>query len=82
MYKRIETFATEVGDKDTAKLAAAIRRDEERMAKFLDSELVRLVKDVVRAEVPRNQRASGSRPSSRRRSGSAGRPRRRGTARA
>jgi ferritin-like metal-binding protein YciE len=60
LYKRIETFATEVGDRDTARLAAAIRRDEERMAKFLDAELVRLVKDVVRAEVPRRLRQRSS----------------------
>jgi ferritin-like metal-binding protein YciE len=68
LYKRIETFATAVGDSDTAKLAAAIRREEERMAKFLDAELVRLVKDVVRAEVPRAQRKTPSRrrPSRRR----------------
>jgi ferritin-like metal-binding protein YciE len=58
IYKRIETFATEVGDRDTARLAAAIRRDEERMAKYLDAELARLVKDVVRAEVPRELRQS------------------------
>jgi ferritin-like metal-binding protein YciE len=58
MYKRIETFATEVGDRDTARLAAAIRRDEERMAKYLDAELARLVKDLVRAEVPRALRQS------------------------
>ena len=56
IYGRIETFATEVGDRDTARVAAEIRRDEERMAKFLDAELVRLVKDVVRAEVPRDLR--------------------------
>lgn len=61
LYTRIEAFANEVGDKETAKLAAAIRRDEERMAKFLDAELVRLVKDVVRARVPREQRQTGSR---------------------
>jgi ferritin-like metal-binding protein YciE len=57
MYTRIEALAEEVGDRDTAKLARGIRRDEERMAKFLDSELRRLVKDVVRAEIPRDQRA-------------------------
>jgi ferritin-like metal-binding protein YciE len=56
LYTRIETFATEVGDKETAQLARTIRRDEERMAKFLDAELKRLVKEVVRAEVPRDQR--------------------------
>jgi ferritin-like metal-binding protein YciE len=56
LYKRIETFATEVGDRETAQLAKSIRRDEERMAKFLDSELERLVKEVVRSEIPRELR--------------------------
>jgi ferritin-like metal-binding protein YciE len=60
LYSRIETFATEVGDKETAQLAKRIRRDEERMAKFLDAELTRLVKEVVRAEVPRDQRAAST----------------------
>ncbi len=61
IYTRLETFATEVGDKETAQLAKSIRRDEERMAKFLEAELKRLVKEVVRAEVPRDQRASARR---------------------
>jgi ferritin-like metal-binding protein YciE len=61
LYNRIETFAIEVGDKETAQLAKSIRRDEERMAKFLDAELRRLVKDVVRATVPRNQRTTTTR---------------------
>jgi hypothetical protein len=61
IYTRLEAFATEVGDRDTAQLAKTIRRDEERMATFLDAELRRLVKDVVRSEVPRDQRANGSR---------------------
>jgi hypothetical protein len=68
LYTRIETFAEAVGDRDTAQLAKAIRRDEERMAKFLDAELRRLVKDVVRAEVPRDQRAPAKRRSTRSRS--------------
>ncbi|HWE08472.1 MAG TPA: DUF892 family protein [Solirubrobacteraceae bacterium] len=58
LYTRIETFATEVGDRETAQLAKRIRREEERMAKYLSSELPRLVKDVIRAEIPRDQRAS------------------------
>ncbi len=83
LYSRVEAFATEVGDRETAQLARSIRRDEERMAKFLDAELTRLVKALVRAEVPRDQRASsgrsrrssrsssrGSKSSSRSRSGS------------
>jgi ferritin-like metal-binding protein YciE len=61
LYSRIETFATEVGDRETAQLAKRIRRDEERMAKFLAAELTRLVKEVVRAEIPRDQRATSSR---------------------
>ncbi len=65
LYTRIEVLATEVGDRDTAQLARSIRRDEERMAKFLTAELGRLVKDVVRAEIPRDQRGGTSRRSSR-----------------
>jgi len=65
LYTRIETFATEVGDRDTAQLAKQIRRDEERMAKFLEAELKRLVKDVVRSEVPRAQRATTTKRRSR-----------------
>jgi ferritin-like metal-binding protein YciE len=58
LYTRVETFATEVGDRETAQLAKRIRREEERMAKYLIAELPRLVKDIVRAEVPRDQRAA------------------------
>ena len=61
VYLRIETLATAVGDSETAKLARSIRRDEERMAKYLTAELPRLVKDVVRAEIPRDQRATNGR---------------------
>ncbi|MGN6170671.1 MAG: DUF892 family protein [Solirubrobacteraceae bacterium] len=68
IYNRIETFASEVGDRETAQLARSIRRDEERMTKFLDAELTRLVKAVVRAEIPSDQRANSAR--SRRGSGS------------
>jgi ferritin-like metal-binding protein YciE len=75
LYNRIETFATEVGDRETAQLAKSIRRDEERMAKFLDAELRRLVKDVVRAEVPRNQRPTASRRRTRRSSSASSRRR-------
>jgi ferritin-like metal-binding protein YciE len=66
LYSRILTLAEAVGDRETAQLAKAIRRDEERMAKFLDAELVRLVKDVVRASIPRSQRATTTRRRTRR----------------
>jgi ferritin-like metal-binding protein YciE len=72
IYSRLEALATAVGDEDTAKLAKAIRRDEERMAKYLSAELGRLVRDVVRAEIPSDQRAS-SRSRSRSRAASNGR---------
>jgi ferritin-like metal-binding protein YciE len=65
LYSRIEAFATEVGDRDTAQLARAIRREEERMAKYLQTEHGRLVKDVIRAEIPRDQRGTTSRSRSR-----------------
>jgi ferritin-like metal-binding protein YciE len=62
IYTRLEALAIAVGDKETAQLAKSIRRDEERMAKFLDAELTRLVKDLVKAEIPRDQRHSLRRP--------------------
>jgi ferritin-like metal-binding protein YciE len=61
LYTRLETFADEVGDRETRQLARAIRRDEERMAKYLDGELRRLVKAVVRADVPADQRPTSRR---------------------
>ncbi len=73
IYTRLETLATEVGDKETAALAKSIRREEERMAKFLDAELKRLVKDVIRAEIPRDQRATASRTTRSRRASSSSR---------
>jgi ferritin-like metal-binding protein YciE len=63
LYSRLETLSEEVGDRETAQLARRIRRDEERMAKFLDAELKRLVKDVVKAEIPRDQRPTARRSS-------------------
>jgi ferritin-like metal-binding protein YciE len=73
IYTRLEVFASEVGDRESAQLARAIRRDEERMAKFLDAELKRLVKAVVKAEVPADQRAKRRRSSAARRTTSASR---------
>jgi ferritin-like metal-binding protein YciE len=75
LYTRIETLATAVGDRETAQLAKSIRRDEERMAKFLLAEIGRLVKDVVRADIPRDQRATSSRRSRSTRSSSRSRAR-------
>lgn len=61
VYLRIETLAVAVGDRDTEVLVRRIRREEERMAKYLTAELPRLVKDVVKAEIPRDQRTTPAR---------------------
>jgi len=62
-YTAIEAFAEAVGDRETAKIARGIRRDEERMAGYLEKLIPQLAKAVARAEVPSDQRqgASGSR---------------------
>jgi hypothetical protein len=68
-YTAIETLAETVGDKDTAKLARGIRREEERMAKFLEGQIPQLTKGVAREEIPAaERRRNGS--SSRRRASS------------
>jgi ferritin-like metal-binding protein YciE len=51
-YMVIETLATASGDKDTAKLARDIRRDEERMQKFLADLMPELSAGVVHDEIP------------------------------
>jgi ferritin-like metal-binding protein YciE len=56
-YTAIEVLANAVGDKDTAKLAKAIRREEERMAKFLERLIPALTKAVIQEEIPAAQRA-------------------------
>jgi ferritin-like metal-binding protein YciE len=62
-YLAIETLAEKVGDRETAKLAKGIRREEERMAKFLEGQIKSLTGAVVTEEVPSAQRTarSGSR---------------------
>ena len=64
-YAGIESLAETVGDKDTAKLARGIKREEERMAKFLAKQIEQLAKAVAREEIPAAERNGGS---SRRRS--------------
>lgn len=60
-YATIEALANEVGDKDTAKLAREIRREEQKTADYLERLIPQLVKDVVKAEIPRDQRAQSGR---------------------
>jgi ferritin-like metal-binding protein YciE len=59
-YLAIETFAERVKDSETAKLARAIRREEERMASFLQNQIKALSGAVVREEIPPALRRGGS----------------------
>jgi ferritin-like metal-binding protein YciE len=51
-YRAIEALAKAVGDKETAKLARDIGREEKRMADFLVALIDQLAVDVVHDEVP------------------------------
>jgi ferritin-like metal-binding protein YciE len=64
-YLAIEVFAEKVGDKETAKLARGIRREEERMAKFLEGQIRSLAKAVATEDVPPAQRRPARRGTSR-----------------
>lgn len=59
-YLAIETLAEKVKDSETAKLARAIRREEERMAGFLQGQIKALSGAVVREEIPPALRRGGS----------------------
>jgi ferritin-like metal-binding protein YciE len=63
-YLALETFATKVGDSETAKLARDIRREEESMAKFLETQVRRLATATALEEVPAAQRRSASKSKS------------------
>ena len=68
LYTAIETLAEAVGDDDTAKLARAIRRDEERMAKFIGRQIPTLTRAVAKEEIPADQRRGNGGRRRRRRS--------------
>jgi ferritin-like metal-binding protein YciE len=53
-YTAIEQLANSVGDETTAKLAASIRADEEKMLERIIQEIPKLTEAVVRAEVKGN----------------------------
>ena len=52
IYTVIDAFATAVGDKETAKLARAILREEERMQEFLVKLMPELATDAAHDEIP------------------------------
>src|SRR3954449_8910334 len=58
-YFSIETLATLVGDKETSKVAKAIRREEERMRDYLGKLIPQLTKSVAQEEIPAAERRGG-----------------------
>ncbi len=59
-YSAIETLAESVGDRETAQLARAIKREEQRMQAFLERLIPQLTKAVARAEIPAAERNGGA----------------------
>jgi ferritin-like metal-binding protein YciE len=70
-YLAIEALAEKVGDRETAKLARGIRREEERMAKFLATQIKSLSRAVATEEVPAAQRRAAAKPRKRANAGKA-----------
>ena len=60
-YSAIEALAVALADRDTQRLARAIRREEERMRSYLEKEIPRFTRGVVKAEIPASQRAKATR---------------------
>lgn len=74
-YTGIEALAEALDDPVTAKLAREHRRQEERMASFLEKEIPRLAKAVVTEEIPPKERKPRPAAAAARRSASASRSR-------
>jgi len=70
-YLALEVFATKVGDAETAKLARDIRKDEERMAKFLETQIRQLAGATALEEVPAGQRRTASKKRAAKKGGAA-----------
>lgn len=81
-YLAIEALAEKVGDRETAKLARGIRREEERMAKFLATQIKSLSRAVATEEVPAAQRRAAAKPRKRANAGKAKRPAKKAPAKA
>jgi ferritin-like metal-binding protein YciE len=59
-YTAIEALATLVGDKDTAKMAKGILREEVRMQNFLEKLIPQLTKAVAQEEIPAGERKTST----------------------
>jgi colicin import membrane protein len=77
-YLAIEELANGLYDRDTAKLAREFRRQEERMASFLQKLIPQLAKQVVRDEVPASERKPAA-AAARSRSATAAKPKAKAT---
>lgn len=64
-YTGIHALAEALGDRDTQRLARGILREEERMRSYLEKQIPRFTKAVAKAEIPASQRATASKPASR-----------------
>jgi rubrerythrin len=60
-YTAIETLAEVVGDRETARVAKAVRRQEERMRDYLAKLIPQLTKAVAQEEIPAAERRTPSR---------------------
>ncbi len=60
-YIAIEALAEAVGDTDTAKVARAIRREEDKMARYLERLIPSLTKAVSQEEIPAAERRTSTR---------------------
>lgn len=60
-YSAIEALAAALSDRDTQLLARAIRREEERMRSYLEKEIPRFTRGVVKAEIPASERGKATR---------------------
>ena len=69
-YTAIIELAEQVGDTETRKVAKAILREEQRMYDFVAKQIPRLTKEVVKREIPKEERKSASTSRSRSRSSS------------
>ncbi len=55
-YTAIEVLAEQLGDTETAKMARSIRRDEVRMAGFLEKQIPILTRQMVKEDIPAGDR--------------------------
>src|SRR5689334_17247941 len=72
-YTAIEALAESLNDSETAKLARSIRRDEERMARFLERQIPVLARAMAREDVPASERRTNAHGTRRRGSARRGR---------